>query len=109
MCGRYTLTRLADLNLAFPWISPPDESPARYNIAPTQPILAAVNSPQPKFDFLFWGLVPFWAKDPSVGNKMINARCETLAEKPAFKKSLARRRCIVPADGFYEWKKEGKG
>jgi putative SOS response-associated peptidase YedK len=109
MCGRYTLTRLADLNLAFPWITPPDESLERYNIAPSQAILAAINTETPKFDHLLWGLVPFWAKDRSVGNKMINARCETLAEKPAFKNALRKRRCIIPADGFFEWRKEGQG
>jgi putative SOS response-associated peptidase YedK len=56
-----------------------------------------------------WGLIPWWAKDPAIGNRMINARAETLAEKPAFKNLLGKRRCLVLADGFYEWRKEGKG
>jgi putative SOS response-associated peptidase YedK len=109
MCGRYTLFQLADLNLCFPWIAPPDEAHGRYNIAPTQPVLAALNVPRPKFEHLYWGLVPSWAKDVSIGSKMINARAETLAEKPAFRNALKRRRCILPADGFYEWRKEPDG
>src|ERR1051325_9183005 len=109
MCGRFTLTRLADLNLALPWIKPPGDHQERYNIGPWQSVLAARNPPEPRFEPLMWGLVPFWAKDPSIGNRMINARAETLAEKPAFKQAVRKRRCIIPADGFYEWRKEGKG
>jgi putative SOS response-associated peptidase YedK len=107
MCGRYTLIRLDDVLEKFPWIkhSPPDLVP-RYNIAPTQPLLAVANDDPNEFTHFVWGLVPSWAKDPSVGNKLINARAETLGEKPAFRTTLRRRRCLVIADGFYEWKAE---
>jgi putative SOS response-associated peptidase YedK len=115
MCGRYTLILLQDLKSIFPWIDGPEDSstPPRYNIAPTQPILAATNDVKPggraKFDYLLWGLIPSWAKDPKIGNRMINARAETLAEKPAFRTALRRRRCLIPADGFYEWRKNADG
>ncbi|HEY7117926.1 MAG TPA: SOS response-associated peptidase [Tepidisphaeraceae bacterium] len=110
MCGRYTLVRLADVLEKFPWIEhgPPDLVP-RYNIAPTQPLLAIANDHPEQFDHLVWGLVPFWAKDPAIGNKMINARAESLAEKPAFRNLLKRRRCLVIADGFYEWMPDPAG
>jgi putative SOS response-associated peptidase YedK len=113
MCGRYTLVNLAQLTQLFPWIT---ETPAggatgaaagdmpRYNIAPSQPILAVANDKPDKYDHFFWGLIPSWAKDPTIGNKMCNARGETLAEKNAFKNAYKRRRCLIPADGFYEWK-----
>ena len=105
MCGRYTLVNLARLTDLFPWITePPTDVVARYNIAPTQPILAVANDRADQYDHFFWGLVPPWAKDVSIGNKMINARGETLAERSAFRKAYQRRRCLVPADGFYEWK-----
>jgi putative SOS response-associated peptidase YedK len=81
MCGRYTLIRLNDILERFPWIQhvPPLLAP-RYNIAPTQPVLAIANDHPDQFDHLTWGFVPSWAKDPSIGNRMINARAETLAE-----------------------------
>jgi len=107
MCGRFTLTAdPADLQAAFPWVSFPEQvfSP-RYNIAPTQPIAVVTNSSENKLDFFSWGLVPFWAKDPSIGSRMINARAETLADKPSFKNAFKRRRCLILADGFYEWQK----
>ncbi len=106
MCGRYTLVRLADLTDLFPWITDnvPDSAP-RYNIAPTQPVLAVANDAPDRYDYFFWGLVPPWAKDTSVGSRMINARGETLAERPAFRNAYRRRRCLIPVDGFYEWKK----
>src|SRR5688500_3093160 len=110
MCGRYTLIRLNQVLPAFPWIiEPMPEHAPRYNIAPTQPILAVANNRADRFEHFHWGLIPSWAKDPSIGNRMINARAETLAEKPAFRSALRRRRCIVPADGFYEWKKDPGG
>jgi len=110
MCGRYTLINLAALTQAFPWIDePPAEDIARYNIAPTQPILGIANNHADRFEHFHWGLIPSWAKDPSIGNRMINARAETLAEKPAFRTALRRRRCLIPADGFYEWKKDPGG
>jgi putative SOS response-associated peptidase YedK len=110
MCGRYTLIRLADFTDMFPWIRGPESFPAaRYNIAPTQDIPVVANEPNPHIDFFHWGLVPSWAKDISIGNRMINARVETLNTKPVFKTALKRRRCIVPATGFYEWKKNPDG
>src|SRR5215212_6646256 len=106
MCGRYTLIRLADFIDIFPWIHPPDElPPERFNIAPTQAIAAVPNNGKDKVEYFHWGLIPSWAKDPSISNRMINARAETLAEKPAFRTALKRRRCLIPTDGFYEWRK----
>jgi len=106
MCGRFTLAankkKLAE---TFSNFTPPDELPPRYNIAPTQPIAVVANNGENKIEFFHWGLIPFWAKDPTIGNRMINARAETLAEKPSFKNAFQRRRCLVLADGFYEWRK----
>lgn len=84
----------------------------RYNIAPRQQVVvvfAGGPNPARTLDTFEWGLIPPWAKDPTIGAKMINARAETVAEKPSFKTSLVRRRCIIPADGFYEWDKTGGG
>jgi putative SOS response-associated peptidase YedK len=110
MCGRFTLhhstekvvERFEVEDVLFT-ITP------RYNIAPSQQIAVILESSPRRLEGLKWGLVPFWAKDPKIGNKMINARAETLVEKPSFKQALLRRRCIIPSDGFYEWKTEGKG
>lgn len=82
----------------------PEKFAPRFNIAPTQPVLAIPNDEQNRADFFVWGLIPMWAKDPSIGNRMINARGETLEEKPAFRSSLKYKRCLILADGFYEWK-----
>ncbi len=110
MCGRFTLIRLEDFLRDLPWIGPPEQAlPAQYNIAPSQPIAVVANLPRPVIDFYHWGLVPHWAKDRTIGNRMINARAETLAEKPAFRTPLRHRRCLVPADGFFEWRKEPTG
>ncbi len=82
----------------------------RYNIAPTQEIVAVLESNGERMiDALRWGLIPSWAKDESIGNKMINARAETLAEKPSFRNAFRSHRCIIPASGFYEWQKAAKG
>ena len=107
MCGRFTLTAdPAELQEAFEWINFGNaQLSPRYNIAPTQPIAVVANTGTNKLDFFTWGLVPFWAKDPSIGSRMINARSETLAEKPSFKNAFKRRRCLILADGFYEWQK----
>lgn len=112
MCGRYTLIRLADFTDMFPWIRPPAaDPPARFNIAPTQDVAVVANTPAPAVEFFRWGLVPSWAKDPSIGSRMINARAESIAEKPAYRAALKRRRCLVPTSGFYEWRASpgGKG
>ena len=111
MCGRFTLrtpasavARLfADLEL-----TPPEFKP-RYNIAPTQAISVVRQSPIEGLHWcqLRWGLIPFWAKDRAIGSQMINARSETIATKPSFRAAFKSRRCLIPADGFYEWKKLG--
>ena len=104
MCGRFALTvDPADLQDAFPEYTFPAQAARRFNIAPTQPILALPNDGTSKADFFVWGLIPSWAKDPAIGNRLINARAETLAEKPAFRGAYKYRRCLIFADGFYEW------
>lgn len=108
MCGRFTLfDTAASLAEAFEVAEVPSLSP-RYNIAPSQAV-AAVRIPPSggarEVVLLRWGLIPSWAKDPSLGDRMINARAETAAGKPAFRSAIRRRRCLVPASGFYEWKR----
>lgn len=78
---------------------------ARYNCAPSQELAVISNDHPDEVQFFRWGLIPFWAKDVSIGNKLINAKAETITEKPSFKNAFRKRRCLVPADGFYEWKK----
>ena len=105
MCGRFTLTvNPAEAQETFSPYTFPQKFAPRFNIAPTQPVLVIPNDDQNTADFYVWGLIPMWAKDPSIGNRMINARAETLEEKPAFRSSLKYKRCIILADGFYEWK-----
>jgi putative SOS response-associated peptidase YedK len=105
MCGRFTLTvDPGQIQAAFPGIEIPRDMPPRYNIAPTQPVAVIPNDGNNRLDFFVWGLIPSWAKDPEIGNRMINARAETLAEKPSFRGSLKYKRCLILADGFYEWK-----
>jgi putative SOS response-associated peptidase YedK len=89
--------------MTFPEFNLPAEMPRRYNIAPSQPVPVVANNRNGEVDFFHWGLIPSWAKDPSIGHKLINARAESLAEKPSFKNALRRRRCLILADGFYEW------
>jgi putative SOS response-associated peptidase YedK len=106
MCGRYTLSTPAEVVAELVGLDAVPELPLRYNIAPTQEVAAVrVENDARAFAWLRWGLVPFWADDPSIGNRMINARAETVAEKPAFRDSFKKRRCLVLADGFYEWQK----
>jgi len=106
MCGRFTLTAEPEaLQDAFPEFHIPMQMSPRYNIAPTQPIAVIPNDGKNQLDFYIWGLVPSWAKDPQIGSRLINARGETLAEKPSFRSAYRRRRCLVVGDGFYEWKK----
>lgn len=105
MCGRFTLTvDPAEFEDKFGNFTFPKKFAPRFNIAPTQPVLVIPNNDKFKADFFVWGLVPMWAKDPSVGSRLINARGETVAEKPSFRGSLKYKRCLVLADGFYEWK-----
>ena len=107
MCGRFTLTvDPADLQDSFTDYNFPTKFAPRFNIAPTQPVLTIPNDGRQKADFFIWGLIPTWAKDPSIGNRLINARGETLAEKPSFRGSFKHKRCLILADGFYEWKKQ---
>jgi putative SOS response-associated peptidase YedK len=107
MCGRFTLTAdPADLQQAFPQFTFPQQVAPRFNIAPSQPVLAIPNDRHNAADFFIWGLIPSWAKDPSIGSRLINARSETLSEKPSFRAGFKYRRCIIPADGFYEWKSQ---
>jgi len=110
MCGRYTLTLdPAELQDLFELTEPvPADLAPRYNIAPTQPVAVIANGPQRKLELFRWGLIPSWAKDPEIGNRLINARSETLADKPAFRAALKKRRCLILADGFYEWKRQGQ-
>jgi putative SOS response-associated peptidase YedK len=106
MCGRFTLATPADdLQQAFPGFAFPDEMPLRYNIAPSLEVALVPNNGENRVQHFRWGLVPPWAKDPKIGNRMINARSETLAEKPSFRTAFRKRRCLILADGFYEWRK----
>ncbi len=107
MCGRFTLTTTPEqLRAAFTGLSVSDEIQPRFNIAPSQPVAVVVNDGKFQVDYYTWGLIPSWAKDPTIGNRLINARAETLVEKPAFRSAFRRRRCLVLADGFYEWRQE---
>jgi putative SOS response-associated peptidase YedK len=105
MCGRFTLTvNPADLQDTFNNFIFPDKFAPRFNIAPSQPLLAIPNDGANVADFFIWGLIPMWAKDPTIGNRLINARGETVAEKPSFRGAFKYKRCLILADGFYEWK-----
>jgi putative SOS response-associated peptidase YedK len=105
MCGRFTLTLDSkQIQDALSWLNVPDGIQPRFNIAPTQPIAVVPNDGRQRLDFYVWGLIPSWAKDPNIGSRMINARAESLAEKPSFRSAYRRRRCLILADGFYEWK-----
>ena len=105
MCGRFVGYRsLDELKKIFPIDQFAAEVTASYNVAPSQEILAIFKHRGENWLNKFhWGLVPFWAKDPSIGNRMINARAETIAEKPSFRNAFKKRRCLIIADGFYEW------
>jgi len=117
MCGRYVLTAPLEAIRRVFGVDPDIEIPARYNAAPTQdmPVVrrragedeADAADGRRELVLLRWGLIPHWADDPAIGNRLINARAESVAVKPAFRESFRRRRCLVVADGFYEWKKEG--
>ena len=107
MCGRFTLTLNGEqLQAYFPQFKIPAVIQPRYNIAPSQPVAAVPNDGSQAVTFFLWGLIPSWAKKPQ---GFINARAETLAEKPAFRAAYRRRRCLILADGFYEWPKRKRG
>lgn len=108
MCGRFTLHHVTeDVAAAFAVEQTLLDLKPRYNIAPTQPVACVIQQESRVLQPLQWGLVPSWARDVSVGARMINARSETLASKPAFKRALTHGRCIIPASGYYEWKRLG--
>ena len=112
MCGRYASSRDArDLASAFEVEEPPEQVlPPSWNVAPTDPVYAVVQrEDRRQLRVLRWGLVPSWAKDAKGAARMINARRETVATKPAFRAAYARRRCLIPADGYYEWQRIGTG
>ena len=105
MCGRFTLTvDTAQLQAAFPWLNVSGEITPHYNIAPSQPVAVVPNNGENRLEFFNWGLIPSWAKDPEIGNRMINARSETLADKPSFRTPLRKHRCLILANGFFEWR-----
>ncbi|MBW4555407.1 MAG: SOS response-associated peptidase [Trichormus sp. ATA11-4-KO1] len=109
MCGRFTLNQSAAALAEFFHIQQIPDLAAQYNIAPTQRVATVLHNPESgkrEFQQLRWGLIPSWAKDPSMGAKLINARAETVAEKPAFRSAFKHRRCLVLADGFYEWQRQ---
>ena len=107
MCGRFSLTaNEAELNLRFELEGGTAPYVPRYNGAPTQLMAVITNENPLKLSFCRWGLIPPWAKDISIGNKMINARAETITEKASFRSPLFSKRCLVPADGFYEWQQD---
>jgi putative SOS response-associated peptidase YedK len=110
MCGRFSLTDIDSIFSRFGVIISKDinkKITPHYNIAPTQkiPVIYKDKNQENRIEFMRWGLVPYWAKDPKIGHKMINARAETLAQKPSFKHLLKSKRCLVPSSGFYEWKR----
>jgi putative SOS response-associated peptidase YedK len=107
MCGRFTLAvDPSESQEAFAGYSFPPKFAPRFNIAPSQPVLAIPNDGRNAADFFMWGLIPSWSKDPTIGNRLINARGETVAEKPSFRGGFKYKRCLIPADGFYEWKSQ---
>ena len=109
MCGRYTLVRGDKIKTVFNVTVAADlRLVGRYNIAPSQ-LAPVITNQSAQLQLFKWGLIPSWAKDPKIAFKMINARAETLAEKPAFRAALKRRRCVIPADGFYEWRADSAG
>lgn len=109
MCGRFAFYSPSEAAVALFGVSTSIEIEPRFNIAPTQ-YVAAIRDDENKereLVMLRWGLVPFWAKDAKIGNRMINARAETVAEKPSYRAAYRHRRCVVLADGFYEWRRDG--
>ncbi|MFH1184456.1 MAG: SOS response-associated peptidase [Chloroflexota bacterium] len=105
MCGRFTLAvDAAELEEEFKGVAFPTQFAPRYNVAPSQPVMVIPNDGKHTAALFVWGMIPSWAKDPAIGSRLINARGETLAEKPAFRGPYKYKRCLILADGFYEWK-----
>ena len=111
MCGRYTLkTPVEKLAEEFGFDDSSVELPPNYNVAPTQGVAAVLEEDgRRRLEVLRWGLIPPWADDPQIGSRMINARAETAPEKPSFRRAFRERRCLIPADGFYEWQRANGG
>lgn len=110
MCGRYSLTADGSaIQELFPFLNIPPGIQPRFNIAPSQPVAVIPNDGKLTLDFFKWGLVPSWSKDPEIGNRLINARAETLSEKPSFRNAFKYHRCLILADGFFEWTKSNGG
>ena len=110
MCGRYELQEIEGLGARFRATSVRLDLAPRYNVAPGQIMPVVVRAEgENNLELMKWGLIPSWAKDPSIGNKMINARAETVLEKPSYRKPLQSKRCLVPVSGFYEWHDTGHG
>jgi putative SOS response-associated peptidase YedK len=110
MCGRFTLLHKEErLRQLLRLQEIPELELPRFNIAPTQMVLGIRHNAELVLEAvaLRWGLIPSWAQDPSIGNRLLNARCETIEEKPSFRDSFRKRRCLIPASGFYEWQKIG--
>ena len=109
MCGRFQLSvKGKHISERFNVEVFDEKYSPSYNCAPSQKLPVITNQEPEKLNYLKWGLVPFWSKDPKIGFKLINARSESILEKPAFKTAFSQRRCLIPANGFYEWKKQGK-
>jgi len=110
MCGRYSITTPVEaMRALFRFVGPPPNLAPRYNAAPTQalPVVRRDGADDERsLAMLHWGLIPSWARDEKIASRLINARAETLADKPSFRSAFAKRRCLVPADGFYEWRNE---
>ncbi|MHC5112818.1 MAG: SOS response-associated peptidase [Planctomycetota bacterium] len=111
MCGRYALMSSVELLVELFGLTDAPALVPRYNIAPTQlaPVVRLVGGDRRSLEMLKWGLIPSWATEPGIGSRMINARSETAATKPSFRDAMRHRRCLVPADGFYEWMKTESG
>ena len=108
MCGRFSLTAdLGELARRFEFDGNLLDLEPNFNVAPTQNVLTVIGGDNRRSGFMRWGLIPHWAKTASIGSRMINARAETVAQRPAFREAFRRRRCLVLADGFYEWQRAG--
>jgi putative SOS response-associated peptidase YedK len=106
MCGRFTITVNPDtMQQELGLVGMPDDYHPRYNVAPSQPVAVVADASNRQAEWMRWGLIPSWSKDAAIGNRLINARAETVAEKPSFRAAFSKRRCLILADGFYEWQK----
>jgi len=108
MCGRFALAATKQAISEYFGVLVHDDLPPRYNIAPTQQIVVVAHDGKKLVQWMHWGLIPSWAKDPEIAARTINARAETAAEQPAFREAFRHRRCLIPAEGFYEWKPQAR-